>query len=277
MFLRLDPSIRNWVFIPITIITVAINLLMKYMNILINQGAIKPTPSRSSAEHVTNNNIEGDYLKSELSNRDVDIRVRSALSRANKLKANFMYISERGFKLRKAFFCNENGFFNQKFENKAADVMNPNMMGDMLKKNLLNGLYYLLVFGGVGYLFSGFILLKLPFGLTQKFRSMLQQGLNLPDVDVSYVSAISWCFILVFGLNSILQHFDGGDNYSMLKEQEQLMKAPMQMMPMGAQGQDYGKILSAEKENIEIIPHFSMVEDSSDKLIEKFQHLLIQN
>jgi hypothetical protein len=250
---------------------------MKYMNILINQGAIKPTPSRSSAEHVTNNNIEGDYLKSELSNRDVDIRVRSALSRANKLKANFMYISERGFKLRKAFFCNENGFFNQKFENKAADVMNPNMMGDMLKKNLLNGLYYLLVFGGVGYLFSGFILLKLPFGLTQKFRSMLQQGLNLPDVDVSYVSAISWCFILVFGLNSILQHFDGGDNYSMLKEQEQLMKAPMQMMPMGAQGQDYGKILSAEKENIEIIPHFSMVEDSSDKLIEKFQHLLIQN
>lgn len=272
MFLRLDPSIRNWVFIPITIITVAINLLMKYLNILINKSAAKPNTSKS-APGVSNN--KGDeFIKSELAGRDADIKIKSAISRANKLKANFMYISERGFKLRKAFFCNDGGFFSQKFENKAPDMMNPNMMGDMLKKNLINGLYYVLVFVGVGYMFSGLILLKLPFGLTQKFRSMLQQGLNLPDVDVSYVSAISWCFILVFGLNSILQHFDGGDNYSMIKEQEQLMKAPMQMMPFGPQGQDYGKLLSNEKENLEIIPHFTMLEDASDRLLEKYEHLL---
>jgi hypothetical protein len=260
------------------VITVAINLLMKYLNLMINQGANKPNPSRSTSGHVNNQNGDGEYIKSELSARDSDIKIRSAINRANKLKTNFMFISERGFKLRKAFFCNDGGFFSQKFENRAAaDMMNPNMMGDMLKKNLINGLYYVLVFVGVGYMFSGFILLKLPFGLTQKFRSMMQQGLNLPDVDVSYVSAISWCFILVFGLNSILQHFDGGDNYSMLKEQEQLMKAPMQMMPFGPQGQEYDKLLSAEKENIEIIPHFSMLEESADKLIEKYEHLLIQN
>jgi len=186
-----------------------------------------------------------------------------------------MHISERGYKLRKAFFCNEGGFFSTKFEAKAADVMNPNMMGDMLKKNVLNGLYYALIFVGVGYMFSGFILLKLPFGLTQKFRSMLQQGLNLPDVDISYVSAISWCFILVFGLNSILQHFDGGDNFSMLKEQEQMMKQPMQMMPFGQPGgQDYEKMLSAEKENVELIPNFSLLDDSVDRLLEKYNLLI---
>ncbi len=70
--------------------------------------------------------------------------------------------------------------------------MNPNMMTDMLKKNIVSFLYYAILFVGVGFLFSGFILLKLPFGLTQKFRGMMQQGLNLPDLDVSYVSAISW-------------------------------------------------------------------------------------
>jgi hypothetical protein len=270
MFLRLDPSIRNWVFIPITIITVAINLLMKYLNVVINQGQAKPVTSRVDHEH---EDQREDFLKKELEGRDADIKVKAALNRVNKLKTNFMHISERGFKLRKGFFCNDGGFFSQKIENKAPEVMNPNMMVDVLKKNLINGLYYALIFVGVGYMFSGFILLKLPFGLTQKFRSMLQQGLNLPDVDVSYVSAISWCFILVFGLNSILQHFDGGDSFSMLNQQEQMMKAPMQMMP-GQPGTDFEKVFSTEKENIEIIPHFSMLEDSLDRLLEKYEYLI---
>jgi hypothetical protein len=276
MFLRLDPSIRNWVFIPITVITVAINLLMKYLNVVINQGAAKANPSRTTKEQHVGSNSGEDFLNVELKNRDVDIKVRSAINRSAKLRSNFMYISDRGFKLRKAFFCNDGGFFSQKLEqNKAPDVMNPNMMVDVLKKNLINGLYYALIFVGVGYMFSGFILLKLPFGLTQKFRSMMQQGLNLPDVDVSYVSAISWCFILVFGLNSILQHFDGGDNFSMLSQQEQMMKAPMQMMPFGQQGgPEFEKLFSAEKENIEIIPQFSLLEEATDRLLEKYDYIL---
>jgi hypothetical protein len=274
MFLRLDPSIRNWVFIPITVITIAINLLMKYLNLLINQGQAKTNPSTAPKDR-TNSDANQDYLTNELKHRDIDIKIKSAINRSCKLRANFMHISDRGYKQRRAFFCNDGGFFNQQIANKAPDMMNPNMMVDVLKKNLINGLYYALVFVGVGYMFSGFILLKLPFGLTQKFRSMLQQGLNLPDVDVSYVSAISWCFILVFGLNSILQHFDGGDSFSMLKEQEQMMKAPMQMMPFGQPGgTDYTKLFSAEKENIESIPHFSLLEDSNDRLIEKYSYLI---
>jgi hypothetical protein len=268
MFLRLDSSIRNWVFIPITLITISVNLIMKYLNFILNQGGAKVNPSNT-----TERSSQFEFNK-EISGRDADIKIKSAINRTTKLRSNFMHISDRGFNTRKAFFCNEGGFFSQKFENKPADMMNPNMMGDMLKKNVVNALYYIVVFGGIGYMFSGFILLKLPFGLTQKFRSMLQQGLNLPDVDVSYVSAISWCFILVFGLNSILQHFDGGDNYSMLKEQEQMMKAPMQMMSMGQPGADFDKILSAEKENVEIIPHFTILEEAPDKLIEKYKHLI---
>jgi hypothetical protein len=272
MFLRLDVSIRNWVFIPITVITIAINLLMKYLNIIINQGGSKQIPSK--ANHETGGSKE-DFLKKELESRDADIKVKSALNRVNKLKTNFMNISERGYKLRKAFFCNDGGYLNTKVENKMPEMMNPNMMVDVLKKNLISGLYYALIFVGVGYFFSGFILLKLPFGLTQKFRSMLQQGLNLPDLDLSYVSAISWCFILVFGLSSILQHFDGADNFSMLKEQEQMMKAPMQMMPFGQPGgMDYEKVFSGEKENIEIIPNFSLLDDAPERLINKYDYLL---
>lgn len=261
MYLTLDSSIRNWVFFPLTIITVCINLLMKYLNIKINLSEPKANPSSLSEKEFN--------FKEELTNRDQEIKIKNGLNRANKLKANYMFISEKGFKQRKAFFCRENeGFFTQKVEAKEANVMNPNMMGDMLKKNLLNGLYYILVFVGVGYFFSGFILLKLPFGLSQKFRSMLQQGLNLPELDLSYVSAVSWCFILVFGLNSILQHIDGGD-FSMMQEQEKMLKQPL--MPFSGPQVDYTKILTSEKENIEILPSFSLLDDAVDNVLSKYE------
>merc|ERR1712032_306343 len=228
---------------------------MKYLNIYLNDKTIKPNPSKTQRE-----NLDSFHIK-------------SGLNRANKLKINYMNISERGYKSRKAFFCREGeGFFNQKFKPKAAEMMNPNQMFDMIKKNAVNGLYFAFIFVGVGYLFTGFILLKLPFGLTQKFRSMLQQGINLPDLDLSYVSAISWCFILMFGLNSLIQHFDGGnDNHSILKEQEQMMKQNMNMMtPMGQQQIDYEPICAAEKENLDIITHYSVLNDSVDNLLEKY-------
>jgi hypothetical protein len=268
MFLRLDTSIRNWVFIPITIITIAVNLLIKYLTILSNQKKKEPKPS--SAQH---ENEDDNFIKTEMQGRDSDLIIKSAIARSLKLRTNYMNISERGFKLRRAFFINSNdGFFKKKFENKAPDLMNPNMMFDMLKKSGVSGLYYVIIFVGVGFFFSGFILLKLPFGLTQKFRSMLQQGLNLPDVDVSYVSAISWCLLLIFGLNSIVQHFDGGENFSMIREQEQMMKAPM-MGAFGQPGNEFEKLLNDEKDNIEIIPHYSLLDDSMDRLIEKYEYL----
>ena len=269
MILRLDPNIRNWVFVPVTLLTVIISLLIKYLNIFMNTTTPKPNTSKTAKE-----SLESFHIKNELISRDDDIRIKSAISRSNKFKLNYMNISERGFKLRKAFFCRDGeGFFNQTFKPKEGEMMNPNAMFDMIKKTMVSMLNIGFMVG-IGFIFSGFILLKMPFSLTQKFRSMLQQGLNLPDLDISYVSAISWCFILFSGISSILQHFDGGDNYSFMKEQEQMMKNNMQMSPMGPQAVDYAPILSAEKENIEIITYYSILDDSADRLLEKYNHLI---
>jgi ER membrane protein complex subunit 3 len=261
-YLHLDASLRNWVFFPITIITIMVNLLVKNLTILLNSNSNKKASLKSTCDELD--------FKAEVNSRDSDIKVTNAISRSTKLRQNYMKISERGFKLRKAFFCKEGeGYFNQEFESKPAEMMNPNMMGDMIKKNAVNMLYYALVFVGCGYFFGGFILLKLPFGLTQRFRSMLQQGLSIPNLDISYVSAISWCFILVFGLNSIIQHFDGGDDFSMMKEQEKMMTAPMQ--GFGPQEKDYTKLMNAEKENIDILPYFSHLEEAVEKMISKYR------
>ncbi len=261
MFLRIDSSLRNWVFIPLTLITVCVSLLMKYLTYIFNQGSEKKIKSETKT-------IEAFDYKTEMKNKDTDIVIKNAINRANLLKNNFMYISEKGFKKRQAFF---NEFFSRQFEDKQADFMNPNMMTDMLTRNISNAIYYISLFVVGGFFFSGYILLKLPFGLTRTFKSMMQQGLSLPDFDPSYVSAISWCLILVFGINPILQFFDGGEDFSMIEQQKQMMTQPLNLMsnPMTG-GKDYKKVLEPEKESINIISNFSLVEDAVDTLINKY-------
>jgi ABC-type uncharacterized transport system permease subunit len=84
------------------------------------------------------------------------------------------------------------------------DMMNPNMMGGMLKQNL-QGVFNISLFSILGSLFSGFVIAKMPFFLGQNFKSMLQQGVKLTNLDPSYVSSMSWCFLCIFGLQGLLQ------------------------------------------------------------------------
>ncbi|KAH0487578.1 MAG: uncharacterized protein KVP18_000480 [Porospora cf. gigantea A] len=76
----------------------------------------------------------------------------------------------------------------------------PNMVANMMKGQMT----FLFVNVGLGYLvsflYTGFILAKVPFSLPLAFRGMLQRGIDVADLDVSYVSSSSWYFILLFGL-----------------------------------------------------------------------------
>lgn len=64
----------------------------------------------------------------------------------------------------------------------------------------------------VGNFFSGFVVLKVPFPMpSTKFRLMLQRGIDLQSLDVSYVSSLSWYFLLTFGLNGVYKLLLGDD------------------------------------------------------------------
>ena len=54
--------------------------------------------------------------------------------------------------------------------------------------------------------------MKLPFPLTIRFKSMLQSGVGTRDLDVRWVSSLSWYFLNLFGLQSIFAFILGDDN-----------------------------------------------------------------
>lgn len=77
-------------------------------------------------------------------------------------------------------------------------------MTGMMKYNfaflaLNGGLAYL-----ISYLFSDSVVGKTPFPLTRTFKSILQRGVEVPNLDVSYISALSWYFLILFTANSYI-------------------------------------------------------------------------
>lgn len=59
------------------------------------------------------------------------------------------------------------------------------------------------MYGFVNTFFMGFVMGKVPFPLTQKFRGMLQGGFDIPYLDVTYISSLSYFFLLIFGASKI--------------------------------------------------------------------------
>lgn len=64
-----------------------------------------------------------------------------------------------------------------------------------------------------GAMFSAdLVTVKLPFPLTPQFKSMLQSGVGTRDLDVQWVSSLSWYFLTLFGLQPVYNFILGSNN-----------------------------------------------------------------
>lgn len=176
--LILDRTVRDWVLIPLTVSILLMKLIMQFAHLMMS------APPAATKE-------------------DKEIREVESISRSQRLRAHLHYIPEYAWRMRKEYFANkDSGVFFQKTQSKGmqeAMMSDPSFMVDMMKKNLTGLLPQLLMGAWVNYFFSGFVMGKLPFNMTPRFKPMVQAGIDLKSLDTSYFTSLSYYILLLLG------------------------------------------------------------------------------
>jgi hypothetical protein len=192
------------------------------------------------------------------------VRQKAILGRCQTMKATSCMLTPTGFQQRIRYFTDkDDGVLHEKVEKQdMAEVFmsNPDMMNSMMKQQL-GGLGPQLALGAfVNYFFRGFILGKLPFSLSPKFRGMLQSGIDLPSLDVTYLSSLSYYMLLLFGSRGILTLFfkDVVNDAALAAQMQQKgMNNPMMMM-----GADPQKQIQDELKAMDLLQHRWQMQDA---------------
>jgi len=92
---------------------------------------------------------------------------------------------------------------------------------------------------------------------------MLQRGVELQTLDVSYVSSLSWYFLTLFGLGGLNSIFLGDT----VIDDTQLMQEQMGMKGGMAAPPDINKVFQSEKENLELVKHEWELENVEQRLM----------
>jgi len=237
--LYLDPQIRDWVLFPITLVMILVGILRHYVVILL-QSQPKKIPREA-------------------------VREQRALTRSQILRATAanspippIYYKAISKHLSTAY---EEGTYLKDGPPKKGDAPSapPNPLSDPaamdgmmagMKTQMVMMVPQMVIMGWINFFFQGFVLIKLPFPLTLGFKSMLQRGIETPDMDVRWVSSLSWYFLNFFGLNGLYRLILGGEN---AVDSPDMTVSPFATVtaPQPGQPQDYNKLFKAERDNLE--------------------------
>lgn len=248
--LFLDSAIRDWVLIPILVVMILVGVLRHNIISLLNS-APKAIPAP-------------------------ELREQRILTRAGALRQNYFYLPPTSFSSRKTFLTNalsSGSYLHPKVDKESDGPKNPfegggiDGMMEGMKKQMVMMIPQTIIMGWINFFFSGFVLLKLPFPLTLRFKVMLQRDIQTPDLDVTWVSSLSWYFLTLFGLNAVYMLVLGGENSADgTRDMAMGAAAPMAgMMNPAATGQapDFEKVHLAERDNLELVG----LEDSKTRWI----------
>ncbi|GFZ47403.1 ER membrane protein complex subunit 3 [Saitozyma sp. JCM 24511] len=237
--LYLDPSIRDWVLVPITLIMVLVGILRHYVTVLLNS-----SPKKQPAAVVREQRALG---------RALLLRSTSPLSPLPPAQYKSFTSS-----LSAGFSAGEWLRAKPKTESQDA-VANPFEAGGMdgamdgMKKQAVMMVPNMVLMQYISMFFSGFVLIKLPFPLTLGFKSLLSRDLAMADLDVRWVSALSWYFLNLFGLNGVFKLILGSENPAADTRDltSTMALSGAGTVPMGGPGApDPEKLYNAEVENL---------------------------
>ncbi|CAD52722.1 ER membrane protein complex subunit 3 [Plasmodium falciparum NF54] len=254
--LILDEQIRIYALLPIFVIVVLVCIIKSNLAQMIHPGP------KTDMEKLSQNNY---------------------LSRFDLLKSNNGLLSPLAFISRKLFYNKpEVGYFNDLPEQAnpfdALLKQDPSDLFGMMK----NQIPFLVLQLGLGFLinlfFSGYLVAKIPFPLTYKFKSTLQMGMDIELLDMKFVSSLSWYFLVMFGssgLISIIDYFvlqdkDRSQNNAMdnlMATHNPLAKPPGNMNNIP----DLRKFFNKKKEELDNVKYEFLLENIECELLQKWE------
>jgi len=270
--LLLDSNIRDWVVLPLLVIMITAGLLRHHLGQLLK------------------------FSRKPLAHKE--LRTKSCLQRASRLRSGGGgFLSKSKWEARRRYLCTRGGEGSSaqqgmlreeadKLEElaKAAeeekanessstdDLManNPmNMAMDGMKGNMAFMIQNMVMMQGISHFFKGYVLLKVPFPLTNGFKMMFQRGLDLTTLETSYVSSVSWYFLVMFGLRGFFR-LAIGDMPQEAQESVQMQRS-FGISTNGTPPQQFNceRSLWTEADNLEIARYHSVVEEAEKRLLGK--------
>lgn len=262
--LFIDRAVRDWVFVPLTIFIILMKLIMQYVHVMMT--AAPPGGQGATPKPLS------------------EVREAAAVARSQRLRTWGTWLPGSSFRMRRLYFVGteapagaaaggggggaiadadgENGsggqgggggggVFNEPVRSKPMHetfATDPSVMVDMMKRNL-TGIVPQLVMGVVvSFFFSGFVMGRVPFSLSPRFRPMVQRGVDLASLDVAYFTSLSYYIMLLFasrGPFSLFFREDTVDETEALRRQMNPMAAAAGGAPGG--GFDAAAAYKAEK------------------------------
>jgi hypothetical protein len=241
----LDSNIRDWVVLPLFVIMVAAGLLRFHMG-----NILKPDPKNSTK---------------------VTQRTQAAVQSTSILKGGAIhFLSSSKLEARKtsypkllrdqAVWCETHLDEKEEAAEQAGDddnMPNPFAMMEGMKGSMAFMVQNMVMMQAIQHFFSGFILLKVPFRLTAGFKQMFQRGLEgLTTLETSYVSSISWYFLVMFGLRGFFRLVIGSPTVETQENNKMWHKLGKAMGRAGPGGPDDDKqikMLEQEADNLELL------------------------
>lgn len=256
--LTLDPSLKYWVLLPISFVMVIVGLLRQNILLLI-------APVRK-LEHFEKVGKDEEFAKIQrfkqnyrvLPYSDFEVQLAGLISEIEKRIESVLKEKEAKAKEQAALDVPANPL---------NDANLSDQMGNLMKGNLANFIPQTLIMAWVNYFFSGFVIMKLPFPLTVRFKQMLQNGVNTNDLDVRWVSSISWYFVNLLGLRSVYNLILGDS--SIADEMLMSQAAPMPKFDMPG-GPTTESVLKKEIDNIKIIHHVYDLDGIEDRVLKLY-------
>jgi ER membrane protein complex subunit 3 len=258
--LHLSPEIRDFVLLPIVLVCIASSIIRSNITIILG----RPSPKVS---------IE-------------DVRKSQLLSRLRNLKANAWLLTEKHFLARKSVFLKKDvGVLHHPptqsksaMEQMLQQHQDPSAAMSMLTSQISN----IALHGTLGYwishMFSGFVVAKFPFSLTYQIKSMFQRGVDVPDLDSSYISSLSFYFFvtitsggLVQVISKLFKFASDGENVSSSAETAMNMVGIPSNISTGPTNPDVAKLYETERENLEVFQHRFRLETVEEDLLEDWK------